>query len=170
MEPILRKAISCTFCVVSMGLKKPLGCNALRSAKRSQKPYMPYPCLQPFGISSGYYSFLRLNQPWHPSLPHPLPQCLITSTQFCPSTMESVSLSFYNQANFHPIGSEPVVLPLSSSQWKHPQKCLVMPSSVNTAHRKRPNTYFFYLLIYWWLLLWSLASKIHNTKNPIFKY
>lgn len=102
MEPILRKAISCTFCVVSMGLKKPLGCNALRSAKRSQKPYIPYPCLQPFGISSGYYSFLRLNQPWHPSLPHALPQCLITSTQFCPSTMESVSLSFYNQANFHP--------------------------------------------------------------------
>lgn len=83
-------------------VNKPLGCNTFRSAKRFQKSYMPCRCLQPFGISCGHYSFLRLNQPGHPSPPHPLPQCLITSTQFCPSTMESVSLSFYNQAYFHP--------------------------------------------------------------------
>lgn len=62
--------------------------------------------------------------------------------------------------------------PTSSSQSKHPHKCLVLPSSVNTAHRRSPNILFspIYLLIYWWLVLWSLVPKTHNTKNLIFKY
>lgn len=40
----------------------------------------------------------------------------------------------------------------------------------HSSQKKAKYFLFSYVLIYWWLVLWSLASKIHNTKNPIFKY
>lgn len=41
----------------------------------------------------------------------------------------------------------------------------------HSSQRKAKYFFFSYLLIHWWRVLWSLASKIHNAKNPdTFKY
>lgn len=110
------------------------------------------------------YSFLSLKQPWHPSPLHPLPQCQITSTQFCPSAMESVSLSFYKQAYFHAVlcshsAQNPLQPPFphlnkASSQMSGPAQLYEHSS-------QRKAKYFFFFL--------SVNSLVTSLMKPSFK-